>query len=142
MVMVLVIVSVMVLVVVSVTVMVMVFVAVTVSPMVAVMVIVSVVVMVSVVLVSPVVAATSSLSLPHPCKDRDAMKPRQMAMKARKSCIMKTMDADNLGKSFSGLKPLFSGAKAARRCILSIITAGEMIHAQVSRSTTGLKPDT
>jgi len=53
-------------------------------------------------------------------KDRDAMKPKQMAMKARKSCIMKTVDAENLGKCFSGLKPLFSGAQAATMCIVSI----------------------
>ena len=101
-VMVLVIVSVMVLVIVSVTVMVVV--AVTVSPAVVVAVIVSVIV---VVLPSSAAADTVSSSLLQPCKDRDAMKPKQMAMKARKSCIMKTVDAENLGKCFSGLKPLF-----------------------------------
>ena len=60
---------------------------------VVVIVIVSVIVTVTVVsLVSPAADTVSASSLPHPCKEREAMKPKQMAANARASCMITKID--------------------------------------------------
>ena len=77
-------------------VLVMVMVAVTVSP-------VAVVVAVTVAVAAVVVSSV----LPQPCKDREAMKPKQMAANARTSCmITRGSDAGIKSRCCSGLFPL------------------------------------
>jgi hypothetical protein len=51
-----------------------------------------------------VAAEVVSSVLPHPCKDRDAMKPTQMAANARANCMITTgSDAGTKNKCRSGL---------------------------------------
>ena len=81
---------------VEVEVIVIVMVAVTVSPAVVVAVVVAVTVVAA--------AEVSSSVLPQPCKDREAMKPKQMAANARANCMITTgSDAGTKKKLFSTL---------------------------------------
>ena len=68
--------------------------------LVMVMVVVTVVVAVTV----AVTAEVFSSVLPQPCKDSEAMKPKQMAMNARANCMITTgSDAGTKNKCRSGL---------------------------------------
>ena len=87
---------------------------------VVVIVIVSVIVTVTVVsLVSPAADTVSASSLPQPCKDREAMKPKQMAANARASfMIAKIDDVKYCQKQMRG--SLFTSAgKATARIVKS-----------------------
>ena len=93
---------------VMVMVLVMVMVAVTVSP---------VPVVVAVTVAVSVTAEVVSSLLPQPCKDREAMKPKQMAANARASCmITKIDDVKRCQKQMSG--SLFTSAGIATACIV------------------------
>ena len=84
-------------------VLVMVAVAVTVSP-------VAVVVAVTV----AVAAVVSSSVLLQPCKDREAMKPKQMAANARTSCMITVISMAS--NKCNRRKPLLFGAQTVSRC--------------------------